>query len=63
MTKADRLTKDAIKLIQSVSMREWASSAHNLPIITQMAALAIKNNGGKADPTAFSTYLTLAALG
>jgi F0F1-type ATP synthase membrane subunit c/vacuolar-type H+-ATPase subunit K len=43
-------------------MREWASSAHNLPIVTKMAVAAIAKNP-RTKPADFATYLTLVAMG
>lgn len=61
-SKAEKFTKAAIAAIQSPSMREWASSAHNLPIITEMAKSALSKNP-KATSQEFATYLTLVAMG
>lgn len=61
-SKAEKFTKAAIAAIQSTSMREWASSAHNLPIITKMAETALSKDP-KAEPERFATYLTCIALG
>lgn len=61
-SKATKFTTAAIAAIQSPSMREWASSARNLPIITEMAKSALSKNP-KADPERFACYLTTIALG
>lgn len=61
-TKADRFAQTAIALIESESIREWARSAHNLPIITKMAHIAITRDP-KAKPQDFATMLTLTAMG
>ncbi len=50
-------TLSAIKLIESASMREWASNAHNLPLITAASATY---KGTRAD---FAAYLTMVAMG
>jgi hypothetical protein len=61
-SKAEKFTTAAIAAIQSPSMREWASSAHNLPIVTKMAVAAIAKNP-RTKPADFATYLTLVAMG
>jgi hypothetical protein len=61
-SKATKFTTAAIAAIQSPSIRAWASSPHNLPIITEMAAQALSKNP-KAKPQDFATYLTLTAMG
>lgn len=59
---AAKFTTTAIAAIQSPSIREWASTARNLPIITEMAKAAITKNP-KAKPEDFATYLTCVAMG
>lgn len=61
-TQAAEFAESAIALIESDSIREWARSARNLPIITKMAFIAISRNP-KAKPQDFATALTLAAMG
>jgi len=51
---------DTLGHIESKSIREWASSEHNKPIILKMAASA-RNNG--SDPVRFATYLVCIAIG
>lgn len=53
-------TTAAIELLPSPSLKAWASSAHNLPIIQEAAKASIKN---KRSPQDFATYLTLVAMG
>lgn len=52
----------ALKHIQSDSIREWAQTAHNKPIIIKMAKEAVKKNP-QAKPEDFATYLNLCAMG
>jgi hypothetical protein len=61
-SKADTFAVSAIALIQSESIRTWARSAHNLPIIQQMAAETLAKNP-KATLEDFACYLTLVAMG
>lgn len=61
-TKAQKFTTAAIAAIQSPSIREWAQTAHNLPLITEMAQAAITKNP-KLEPERFATYLLTVAMG
>lgn len=61
-TTPEAFTSEAIGLIQSESIRAWASSAHNLPILRRFAAATLAKNP-EAKPADFATYLTLLAMG
>jgi len=61
-TKTSAFLTTSLNLIASESIRAWAQSAHNLPIITKMASAALTKNP-KADPQGFATYLTTLAMG
>lgn len=53
----------AIARIESVSIRAWARSDHNAPIVASMGANALRKGGESADPLRFSAYLVCLALG
>jgi hypothetical protein len=50
---AKKLLNDSIKLVESKSIRQWATSDH--PLWLQIANQAISN--GKTDPLAMATYI------
>lgn len=50
----------ALEKVESKSIREWATSTHNYPIILKMAAKPAKAG---EDPTRFATYLVCVAMG
>jgi hypothetical protein len=51
-----------VGLIESASIKEWAQSAHNKPIIITAITAKLQRDP-KAKPRDFATYLTLCAMG
>lgn len=64
--KAKELFTKSVERMESVSMREWAQTEHNKPLLLQIAQNAI-NNGKDPDidddVLNFSTYMTVLAMG
>lgn len=59
MTPAQYLDQ-ALTLVESTSIREWANTAHNRPILETMAQGAIDKG---SDPERFAAYLVCVAMG
>lgn len=58
----ESFTRAAVALIQSESLRAWATSARNLPIVHQLAAKMLAKDPA-LDPQTLATYLTVIAMG
>lgn len=52
---------DALKLVESKSIREWANSAHNRPLFEEEALLRIKK--GRTDVHYFVITIVSLAMG
>lgn len=62
MTKAE-LLDEALKGVESDSIKEWANTDHNRPIFEQIAQNALDKNEGLVDPVRFSAYVVCLAMG
>jgi hypothetical protein len=65
MTKATKkevraYVTTALEAIESKSIREWATTKHNAPLIEKLALGAL-NHG--TEPKRFATYLVCVAMG
>lgn len=60
-TPAERLLSDALARIESASIRDWATSAHNRPVWLRFAQATIDN--GKANATKLATLILCNAIG
>ena len=58
---AKELLDRALAGVASQSIREWATSPHNLPIWQQIAERAVAN--GKTDVHALTAYIICVAIG
>ncbi len=58
----ERFLDAALEHVESKSIREWARSDHNRPIMLKMADGVLKKNPA-ADPLRFGTYVTCLAIG
>ncbi len=61
-TKAEQFLNDALKSVESESIRAWATSDHNRPLWIKYAAAVLAKNPN-SEPIRFATYLTLTAMG
>jgi len=52
--------EQAVSLVESASIRKWATSEHNQPIFLEIAGKAIEN---KKSPEDFTTFIILQAIG
>lgn len=50
----------ALKHVESASIRAWATTDHNKPIVLKMAANSVEKN---TNPQYFATYLVCCAMG
>lgn len=61
---AKELFEAAVAKVESKSIREWATSAHNKPILLQIAAKATASKESEpAKVLRFSTWLVCEAMG
>jgi hypothetical protein len=60
MSKAEQFARDAIARIESPSVRDWASTPHNFPIVCKMAERPAARGD---DPARLATFLLLQAMG
>jgi hypothetical protein len=58
-----KLLDEALSRVESESIREWASSAHNRPIWEKIAQGALDKSGGEYDPNRLCAYLVCVAIG
>jgi hypothetical protein len=61
-TEVDTFLATALSQVQSESIRKWATSAKNAPIIREMVLNYIAEKNAP-QPGHFATYLTLVAMG
>jgi len=62
----ETLLTDALALVESQSVRAWATTEHNRPIFVQLAAGAIQSAGVSGrDPNVhtFAAYIVATAIG
>ena len=57
------LLVQALRRVESKSIREWALTDHNRPIFHQLASQAVENKGASADPDRFAAFITAKAIG
>lgn len=57
--KLDAYVAAVLAAIESKSIRAWASSEHNAPIVRKLAASEI----GKTKPEDLATFLVITAMG
>jgi hypothetical protein len=57
---AGQLLSDALALVESASIRAWATSDHNAPIWAKMAEKAVAKG---TDVNLFSAYIVSCAIG
>jgi hypothetical protein len=60
-TGARRFLQAALEKVESASIRAWASSDHNRPILENEALLRLQ--AGRNDPTNFATAIVCHAIG
>ena len=60
---AEHLFQEALKLVESSSIRSWATTEHNRPIFVQLADKVVAKNGPTSNPTNFATYIVATAIG
>ncbi len=60
VTPAVRLA-EALELVESRSIRAWATSAQNYPIWLSIVEQALAN--GKGEPSALAAYIVITAMG
>lgn len=58
---AKKFLSDSLERVESKSIREWATSAHNYPLWLEIAAKAVAN--GKTDTSMFAAYIACVAIG
>lgn len=63
LTEAEQLLQDALGLVESDRIRQWAETEHNRPIWIKLADLAIQKQNGKPDVSRFSTFIIASAIG
>lgn len=61
LSGAKRLLADALQNVESKSIREWATSDHNRPILEGEALARIK--AGRVDPVTLATAIVCHAIG
>jgi hypothetical protein len=59
----EQLFEQALARVESRSIREWATSPRNRPIWLRIAEATAARGGEDADPTRFSTYMVITAMG
>jgi hypothetical protein len=57
------LFEQALALVESKSIRAWASTAHNRPVWLRIAERTAAKGGPSAEPVRFAAYITLTAMG
>lgn len=57
------LLAQALRRVESQSIREWAMTDHNRPILHQLATLAVEEKGPSADPDHFAAFIVAKAIG
>ena len=57
---AERLFTDALKIVESESIRKWAQTAHNRPLWIDYCA---KCTGTRRDPNVVAAYIVCLAIG
>ena len=64
-TAAKKFLKEALAHVESRSIREWATSEHNLPIWVEITKGWLEKNGGPSDNNRIrlTTYIVVEALG
>lgn len=62
MSKLSTLFTSSVALIQSESMRKWATTSHNRPILEAYVA-DLRKSKPKITPIEVSTRLTILAMG
>lgn len=60
---ADHLLSEALRRVQSDSIRKWATSARNFPLWQKIALDAVKKGGRLNDPDWFAGYIVASAMG
>ena len=59
----EQLLTAALAMVESESIRAWATTAHNRPLWLEIASRRAAKGGRQADVTALSTYITCQAIG
>lgn len=59
-TAALKFLEAALEMVESKSIREWATSANNGPLFLKMAENAVKKNTA---PETFAAYIVCLAIG
>jgi hypothetical protein len=57
-----KLLDEALKGVESDSIKEWANTSHNRPIFEKIAQNALDKNKD-ADPIRFGAYIVCLAMG
>lgn len=60
-TAALQLFNDSVAKIESKSIREWATSAHNMPLWMETCQKAVDNN--RMDSDRMAAYMVCVAIG
>lgn len=60
---AEHLLTTALELVESESVRKWATTEHNRPIFIQLAQLGLNKGGKSADPHLFAAMIVSTAIG
>lgn len=60
---AATLFASALEKVESKSIREWATTAHNAPLFLKIAESSIAGKKKCADPEWFAAYIVATAIG
>lgn len=63
MDAAEQLFRKALELVDSESVRDWATSEHNRPLFIRLAQAAIDKQLSISDPNAFAAFVVAKAIG
>lgn len=60
---AEHFFTTALGLVESESVRNWATTTHNRPIFIQLAQMGLDKGGTSADPHLFAAMIVGTAIG
>lgn len=60
---AESLLEAALELVESNSIRAWATSAHNKPLFLKIAEHAIEHKETISEPSLFCAFIVCQAIG